>query len=142
MALTIEQRQYFDRVFPSNFSLQEMVEGSRGRSLVTIRPHVAAFWESLTFEQAQSLCVLAWRIQREVRDVLKIPIFVSNAYRPDWYEESKKRNPNGQHPQGRAADISCANNQKLTRHALSTWKGGVGVYSWGIHLDNGPNRRW
>jgi uncharacterized protein YcbK (DUF882 family) len=142
MALTADQRNYFDRAFPPNFSLAEMVEGSRGRGLPGILAHAEEFWESLTYEQAQNLCILAWKIQLQLRDVLKMPVFVSNAYRPEWYEVSRNRTGKGAHPKGMAADLNCANNAKLIKLANERWIGGVGTYAWGVHVDNMPHRRW
>jgi uncharacterized protein YcbK (DUF882 family) len=137
--LTTRQRQFIEPLFPANFTLREMVEGSNGHAVIPSTV-TALFWNDLTEVKALRLCLLAHRLQ-VLRDALGAPIFVTNAFRPAWYELSKKRSKNGAHPNAIAADIKTANMTKLLR-ITANWQGGRGVYPWGIHLDLAANRRW
>jgi hypothetical protein len=133
---------FFNRAFPPNFSLKEMVEGSRNAQLPTIIAEKDLFWKELTLQAASNLCILAWNLQTNVRDKLNIDILVTNAWRPSVYEVRKKRRPDGTHPQGLAADVTCRNNNALFNLVKDDWNGGFGRYSWGAHLDIHVKRRW
>ena len=83
----------------------------------------------------------------ELRETFGGPLIVNSGCR--CAKHNGKKDTGGvsgsQHTQGKAADIKCSDKARLLRLAKTIpafRDGGIGVYSWGVHLDVGPKRRW
>ena len=64
---------------------------------------------------------------------------------PEW-EKYRGRNGSSQHTKGHAVDFVPVKWQLEHREwmaeRLKDWPGGMKIYTWGVHIDLGPKRRW
>ena len=77
-----------------------------------------------------------------LRDVAGIPLVLNCAYRPVAWEKSKGRSGQGDHPQGRGADIRCNNSAtrfKILTAAREVGFRRIGVAASFIHVGDGDN---
>ncbi len=68
----------------------------------------------------------------------------SSSYRTPAHNSSVDGATSSQHMLGYAVDIPTeeATPEELYELFDAEHQGGLGIYSWGIHVDFGPNRRW
>lgn len=72
-----------------------------------------------------------------IRDYFGVPVNVNSAYRTEEYNEAVGGVADSQHLLGKAADISMPRvaPSTIANFAKSIGFGGIGIYSWGCHLD-------
>ena len=89
------------------------------------------------------------KICDEIRKRAKVPITISSGIRCEQHNAEVGGVSNSNHKYGKAADLICS----LTPEALKEiaeavtaemipGRGGIGLYSWGVHVDNGTYSRW
>ena len=89
------------------------------------------------------------RICDEIRKRAKVPITISSGIRCEKHNAEVGGVANSNHKYGKAADLICSlSPEKLKEIAeavtaeMIPGRGGIGLYSWGIHVDNGTYSRW
>lgn len=79
-----------------------------------------------------------------IRGVVGEPVHINSAYRTESHNAAEGGAEYSMHLYGRAADIRCENvkPEELARIARKIMPnfGGVGVYDWGIHVDDRPDK--
>ena len=128
-----------------NFSLEELTKNNWANAEQQKKSD-----ESLTPEALENLQLLANNLQ-VLRDYLGVPVEISIAWRPKWWELLKGRSGNSQHAKGKAADIkvkgySPAQIKEIIEQLIKTgtmMKGGLAKYNTFVHYDiRGFNARW
>lgn len=108
-----------------------------------------------TEEQFGNLKALCHRLE-EVRKMNEGPLEASGSdagwrtketqerlYKELGGSEAVAKPGHSMHEQGKAMDIALhCFKPGLIKYLENHWGGGMGIYSWGIHLDIGPKRRW
>ena len=131
-----------------NFKLEEFVESRFYDSEIQKK-----VWE--TFERFKMTLLpnarkLAEHIQ-PIRDYTCATINVHIAFRPFFWEIMQGRSGNSFHTMMMAADISSSILTPLELKEVAEFlieeevitQGGIGLYNWGIHIDNrGVKARW
>ena len=95
------------------------------------------------------------RICDEIRRRAGVPILIRDAGGsglrcPDWNAAIKGAAANSYHTKGRAADLHPRGKTPEQLYAIAEevmaemipGRGGLGLYSWGIHVDTGKYSRW
>ncbi len=89
------------------------------------------------------------KICDEIRKRAKVPITISSGIRCEQHNAEVGGVSNSNHKFGKAADLICSlSPEKLKEIAeevtaeLIPGRGGIGLYSWGVHVDNGTYSRW
>lgn len=80
-----------------------------------------------------------------LREDLDRPIIINSGYRCAKHNKAVGGSPNSQHLLGKAADIRCTGvtPEELARYAEKHGFDGIGLYTWGIHVDvRGYKARW
>lgn len=86
----------------------------------------------------------------ELRQAFGAPLRVLSAYRCPRYNRALIGTASqSYHIKGMALDLAPQANQvhrlhnlALLLHKSEIWRGGLGIYSWGVHIDTGPQRQW
>jgi uncharacterized protein YcbK (DUF882 family) len=95
-------------------------------------------------EVFENLVKLINKVQK-LRTESGLPFKVNSAYRSEAHNKKVGGAKNSLHTKGMAIDISAPIGTELRQFLLAkreNWKGGFGLYSWGVHLDIGPERNW
>ena len=89
------------------------------------------------------------KICDEIRKRAKVPITISSGIRCEKHNAEVGGVANSNHRLGKAADLICSlSPEKLKEIAeavtaeMIPGRGGIGLYSWGVHVDNGTYSRW
>ena len=89
------------------------------------------------------------KICDEIRKRAKVPITISSGIRCEKHNAEVGGVANSNHKLGKAADLICSlSPEKLKEIAeavtaeMIPGRGGIGLYSWGVHVDNGTYSRW
>ena len=90
------------------------------------------------------------KIADRLREVFGRPLVVLSAYRSASYNRAVGGAQFSMHLDGRALDLSPIRPAFIAElHCIADelWQidadfGGLGLYSWGVHLDTGRRRRW
>lgn len=89
------------------------------------------------------------KICDEIRKRAKVPITISSGIRCEKHNAEVGGVANSNHKYGKAADLICSlSPEKLKEIAeavtaeMIPGRGGIGLYSWGVHVDNGTYSRW
>lgn len=89
------------------------------------------------------------KICDEIRKRAKVPITISSGIRCEKHNAEVGGVANSNHKYGKAADLICSlPPEKLKEIAeavtaeMIPGRGGIGLYSWGVHVDNGTYSRW
>lgn len=83
-----------------------------------------------------------------IRERIGKPIIVNSGVRCKQHNVNVGGAVASQHLEGKAADLACPSGSTPAEMAaiaeeLMPNSGGIGIYSWGIHIDNRPNKtRW
>ena len=81
----------------------------------------------------------------KIREKLGMPITINSGIRCATHNANEGGVANSQHLYGRAADLhssaSPARMKEAAEEVLGS-TGGIGLYSWGIHVDTGKYSRW
>lgn len=81
----------------------------------------------------------------KIREKLGMPITINSGIRCATHNANEGGVANSQHLYGRAADLhssaSPARMKEVAEEVLGS-TGGIGLYSWGIHVDTGKYSRW
>lgn len=82
----------------------------------------------------------------KLRQRIGQPLVINSGYRTPEHNERVGGSPKSQHVEGRAADIREVKGLSIDEMAIlaeSIGFGGIGKYSWGIHVDvRGEKARW
>lgn len=74
------------------------------------------------------------------------PLHPSSGRRCLFWNKHEGGSPKSQHPEGNAIDFleyNRAEQDKIAELAEKVGCGGIGLYDWGVHIDDGPaGRRW
>ena len=91
------------------------------------------------------------RVVDEIRRRANVPITITSAIRCPTRNAQVGGVSNSLHLTGQAADLSASSlypyellaiANEVVNDLLPGTQGGLGKYSWGIHVDNGPRRGW
>ena len=89
------------------------------------------------------------RICDEIRKRAKVPITISSGIRCEKHNAEVGGVANSNHKYGKAADLICSLSPEALKEIAEAvtaemipGRGGIGLYSWGIHVDNGTYSRW
>lgn len=89
------------------------------------------------------------KICDEIRKRAKVPITISSGIRCEQHNAEVGGVSNSNHKYGKAADLVCSlSPEELKKIAeevtaeMIPGRGGIGLYSWGVHVDNGTYSRW
>lgn len=109
-------------------------------------------WPHFSFAEmachGEGCCGGAYACQPELMDALEalraavgVPLSVTSGYRCPKHNAAIGGHPNSAHLQGLAADISADGRlqYQILRHAAAVGFTGIGVASWGVHLDLLPD---
>ena len=79
-----------------------------------------------------------------IREHFAKPLFINSAYRTSTYNKQVGGANNSQHVLGKAADVRIPNiaPTKIAEFAKQIGFRGVGIYSWGCHLDTRVNKSY
>ena len=85
----------------------------------------------------------------EIRERAGVPICISSGLRCPTHNEEVGGVSSSRHMAGQAADMVCSlTPADLYQIAVEVagekipGRGGIGLYPWGVHIDNGPYSRW
>lgn len=82
----------------------------------------------------------------DIETKLGLSLKVNSGYRCERHNAAVGGQPNSEHMQGNAADITCPDIQKLAKLCQRLWNtseiGGLGLYSRFCHVDTGRHRTW
>ena len=89
------------------------------------------------------------RMLDEIRERAGVPICISSGLRCPTHNEEVGGVSSSRHMAGQAADMVCSlAPEDLYQIAVEVagekipGRGGIGLYPWGVHIDNGPYSRW
>lgn len=91
------------------------------------------------------------RVVDEIRRRANVPITINSAIRCSLRNAQVGGVSNSLHLTGQAVDLSSSSLQpyelqsiasEVIKEILPSTQGGIGKYSWGIHVDNGARRTW
>ena len=86
------------------------------------------------------------RVMDEIREEVGLPIYVTSFIRCRQHNINEGGASNSRHLYGDAADIRCPGKTPRQLYDIACDvvgnSGGVGIYSWGIHVDTGKYTRW
>lgn len=79
---------------------------------------------------------------RKKRGLREVGIRINSGYRTEQHNKAVGGHSESLHTKGTAVDISIDHNvDEVVRMALELFQG-IGVYSWGLHLDLGESKVW
>ena len=89
------------------------------------------------------------KICDEIRKRAKVPITISSGIRCEKHNAEVGGVANSNHKYGKAADLICSLSPEALKEIAEAvtaemipGRGGIGLYSWGVHVDNGTYSRW
>lgn len=86
------------------------------------------------------------KILQDVRDHFRKPVNINSAYRTPQHNTAVGGVGNSRHMYGMAADIWVRGEtpEAVYSYLCATYPGslGIGIYSWGCHVDTGGFKRW